>query len=111
MKFSFKVVIGSMLIVVVMFSLLGIILIHENFKNSYELQMKTNYDEHNLEKYSIETNINDNILADGNLNLEELKNYLYTLTSYLGNSRKLSILLNNDSIWNNVPFELNYPYS
>ncbi len=107
MKFSFKVVIGSMLIVVVMFSLLGIILIHENFKNSYELQMKTNYDEHNLEKYSIETNINDNILADGNLNLEELKNYLYTLTSYLGNSRKLSILLNNDSIWNNVPFELN----
>ncbi len=108
MKFSFKVVIGTMLIVVIMFSLLGIILIHENFKNSYELQMKTNYDEHNLEKYSIETNINDNLLSNGNLSLEELKNYLYTLTSYLGNSRKLSIILNNDSIWNNVPFELNY---
>lgn len=108
MKFSFKVVIGTMLIVVVMFSLSGIILIHENFKNSYELQMKTNYDEHNLEKYSIETNINDNLLADGTVNLTELENYLYTLTSYLGNSRKLSIVLNDDSIWNNVPFELNY---
>ena len=108
MKFSFKVVIGTMLIVVVMFSLSGIILIHENFKNSYELQMKTNYDEHNLEKYSIESNINDNLLSDRGINLEELKNYLYTLTSYLGNSRKLSIVLNDDSIWNNVPFELNY---
>ena len=108
MKFSFKVVIGTMLIVVVMFSLSGIILIHENFKNSYELQMKINYDEHNLEKYSIESNINDNLLRDGDINLEELKNYLYTLTSYLGNSRKLSIVLNDDSIWNNVPFELNY---
>lgn len=108
MKFSFKVVIGTMLIVVTMFSLSGIILIHENFKNSYELQMKTNYDEHNLEKYSIESNINDNLFSDGNLNLEALKNYLYTLTSYLGNSRKLSIILNNNSIWNNVPFRLNY---
>jgi signal transduction histidine kinase len=99
---------GTMLIVVIMFSLFGIILIHENFKNSYQLQMKINYNEHILEKYSIETNINDNLLADGTVNLTELENYLYTLTSYLGNSRKLSIVLNNDSIWNNVPFKLNY---
>ena len=62
-----------MLIVVIMFSLSGIILIHENFKNSYQLQMKTNFNEHNLEKYSIESNIHENILADGNFDLEKLE--------------------------------------
>ena len=107
MKFSLKVVIGTMLIVVIMFSLSGIILIHENFKNSYQLQMKTNFNEHNLEKYSIESNIHENILADGNFDLEKLENYLYTLTFYLKNSRKLAIFINKESIWNNIPFEIN----
>lgn len=106
MKFSLKVVMGTMLIVVIMFSLFGIILIHENFKNSYQLQMKINYNEHILEKYSIESNLNENVLADGTLDLEKLESYLYSLTFYLSNSRKLAVFIDNVSVWNNVPFEL-----
>jgi len=107
MKFSLKVVIGTMFIVVFMFSLSGVILIHENFKNSYQLQMKTNYDEHSLEKYSIETNVSENILENGKIDLKKLESYLYTLTYYLVNSRKLAIYIDNESVWNNIPFLLN----
>lgn len=106
MRFSLKVVIGTMLIVVIMFSLSGIILIHENFKNSYRLQIKTNLSDHIIEKYSIESNIHENILEDGTVDLTQLEKYLYTLTSYLGNSRKLSIFINDKRVWNNVPFEV-----
>ncbi len=107
MKFSLKVVIGTMFIVVFMFSLSGVILIHENFKNSYQLQMKTNYDEHSLEKYSIETNVSENILENGKIDLKKLESYLYTLTYYLVNSRKLAIYIDNEGVWNNIPFLLN----
>lgn len=107
MKFSLKILIGTMLIVAMMFTISGIFLIHSNFKNSYNLQIKHNYEEHYLEKYSIENNINDNINDDGIINIENLKNYLYTLTSYLENSRKLIIYVDHEKVWNNVPFQLN----
>ncbi len=107
MKFSLKVVIGTMLIVVIMFSLSGVILIHENFKSSYKLLMKNNFNEHNLEKYSIESNINENILDNENLDLVKLENYLYTLTNYLRNSRKLKVFIDSNIVWDNLPFEIN----
>ena len=106
MKFSIKMVVGTMLIVVLMFTLAGIILIHNNFKNSYNLQMKSNIAEHTLESLAIESNINENITEDGFVNTERLENYLYTLTSYLENSRKVMIYVDNDKIWNNIPFEI-----
>lgn len=106
MKFSFKIVTGTILIVIVMFSTLGVILIHENFKNSYNLQVGQNIEEHYLEKYSIENNIKENISKDGMIQIEELKNYLYTLNSYLENSRKLIVSIDNNIIWNNLPFEM-----
>lgn len=104
MKFSLKIVIGTMLIVIVMFSILGIILIHKNFKNSYHLQMKQNIEEHYLEKYSIENNIKENVSSDGMIQKDMLQEYLYTLTSYLENSRKLAIFIDQSIIWNNLPF-------
>lgn len=107
MKFSKKIVIGTMLIVVILFSSAGIILIHENFKNSYQLLMKTNLDEHNLDKYSIETNIHENILSTGEINTNQLETYFYTLTTYLGNRKNLGIYINNKKMWNNIPFETN----
>ncbi len=106
MKFSFKIVIGTMLIVVIMFSLSGILLIHENFKSSFQLQVDTDIEEHNVEKYSIENNINENIMDDGSLDRIKLESYLYTLTSYLTYSRKLMIDVNDETIWNNVPFDI-----
>lgn len=106
MKFSFKIVIGTMLLVMMMFSLAGILLIHENFKNSFQLQIDTDIKEHELEKYSIESNITENILDDGSMDRKELENYLYTLTSYLDNARMLTIDVNDEIIWNNVPFAI-----
>lgn len=106
MKFSFKIVIGTMLIVVIMFTISGIILIHNNFKNSYNLQMNNNIEEHFLEKSAIESNINENITTDGFINRKSLENYIYTLTSYLENSRKVMIYIDDDKLWNNIPFEI-----
>ena len=106
MKISLKIVMGTMFIVVVMFSISGILLIHENFKNSYNLQIEQNIEEHYLEKYSIENNINDHLSEDGVVNTKELENYLYILTSYLENSRKLAIYIDNDLVWNNIPFKI-----
>lgn len=106
MKFSLKILIGTMMIVALMFTLSGIFLIHSNFKNSYNLQMKQNTEEHYLEKYSIESNINDNINDNGNIDIKNLESYLYTLTSYLENSRKLIIYVEGEKVWNNVPFEV-----
>lgn len=106
MKFSVKIVFGTMMIIVIMFSLSGIILIHENFKNSFNHQMKANIDEHFLEKYSIETNIYENMSEDGIIDYQKLMKYLYSLTSYLENSRKLAIYAEGDKIWDNIPFVL-----
>ncbi len=107
MKFSLKILIGTMVIVALMFTISGIFLIHSNFKNSYNLQMNHNIEEHYLEKYSIETNINDNIDKNGNIDIEDLESYLHTLTSYLENSRKLLIYVDDELVWDNVPFDLN----
>lgn len=106
MKFSFKIVIGTMLIVVIMFTISGIILIHNNFKNSYNLLINNNIEEHFLEKSAIESNINENITTDGFINRKSLENYLYTLTSYLENSRKVMIYIDDEKLWNNLPFEI-----
>lgn len=106
MKFSLKILIGTMMIVALMFTISGILLIHSNFKNSYNLQMNHNIEEHYLEKYSIESNINDNINNNGDIDVKNLESYLYTLTSYLENSRKLTIYVDDQKVWNNVPFEL-----
>lgn len=107
MKFSLKILIGTMMIVALMFTISGVFLIHSNFKNSYNLQMQQNIEEHNLEKYSIESNINDNISNTGKIDVKNLENYLYTLTSYLENSRKLIIYVDEKEVWNNVPFLVN----
>ena len=42
MKFAFKIVSGTMLIILVMFSLSGILFIHNLFQQAFELQMQIN---------------------------------------------------------------------
>ena len=48
MKFAFKIVSGTMLIILVMFSLSGILFIHNHFQQAFELQMKINAAEFDL---------------------------------------------------------------
>ena len=105
MKFAFKIVSGTMMIILVMFSLSGILLIHNHFQHAFELQMKTNTAEFDLEKYSIETMITE-LGADSTIDQERLKDQLYTLSAYMGNSRKLYVAVNEQLIWGNLPFTI-----
>lgn len=68
MKFAFKIVSGTMLIILVMFSLSGILFIHNHFQQAFELQMKINAAEFDLEKYSIETMLTEQLSADSTIN-------------------------------------------
>lgn len=104
MKFSFKIVIGTMLIIIVMFSIFGILLIHQNFINAFSLQLKTNMAEYDLERYSIETLISDYVSEEG-VDQESLENEIYRLNSYLENSRKLCITMNEEELYSNIPFD------
>lgn len=105
MKFAFKIVSGTMMIILVMFSLSGILLIHNHFQHAFELQMKTNTAEFDLEKYSIETMITE-LSADSTIDQERLKDQLYTLSAYMGNSRKLYVAVNEQLVWGNLPFAI-----
>ncbi len=105
MKFAFKIVSGTMMIILVMFSLSGILLIHNHFQHAFELQMKTNTAEFDLEKYSIETMITE-LGADSTIDQERLKDQLYTLSAYMGNSRKLYVAINEQLVWGNLPFAI-----
>lgn len=105
MKFAFKIVSGTMLIILVMFSLSGILFIHNHFQQAFELQMKTNTAEFDLEKYSIETMITE-LGADSAIDQERLKDQLYTLSAYMGNSRKLYVAVNEQLVWGNLPFAI-----
>lgn len=106
MKFSFKIVMGTMLIVIVMFSLSGILLIHENFKNAFELQMKTNTVQHDLEKYSLESMLNESIANGQAPDEAKLKEYLYSQSGYIGNMRRLAVILDQELLWSSIPFTI-----
>jgi len=106
MKFAFKIVSGTMLIILVMFSLSGILFIHNHFQQAFELQMKINAAEFDLEKYSIETMLTEQLSADSTINQERLKDQLYTLSAYMGNSRKLYVAVNEQLVWGNLPFSI-----
>lgn len=106
MKFAFKIVSGTMLIILVMFSLSGILFIHNHFQQAFELQMKINAAEFDLEKYSIETMLTEQLSADSTINQERLKDQMYTLSAYMGNSRKLYVAVNEQLVWGNLPFSI-----
>lgn len=105
MKFGVKIVISVIAIISIIFSIAGIIIIKSNFKHSLEKTINQNIDSHILERYGIENNIDSNIDKKGNISREKLSSYAVSFVSYLANSKKISIYIENEKIYSNIDIE------
>lgn len=105
MKFGVKIVISVIAIISIIFSLAGIIIIKSNFEHSLEKMINQNVESHNLERYGIENNIDSNIDKNGNISREKLSSYAISFVSYLANSKKISIYIENEKVYSNIDID------
>ena len=105
MKFGVKIVISVIAIISIIFSLAGIIIIKSNFEHSLEKMINQNVEYHNLERYGIENNIDSNIDKNGNISREKLSSYAISFVSYLANSKKISIYIENEKVYSNIDID------
>ena len=105
MKFGVKIVISVIAIISIIFSLAGIIIIKSNFEHSLEKMINQNIESHNLERYGIENNIDSNIDKNGNISREKLSSYAISFVSYLANSKKISIYIENEKVYSNIDID------
>ena len=105
MKFGVKIVISVIAIISIIVSIAGIIMIKSNFEHSLEKIINQNIESHNLERYGIENNIDSNIDKNGNISREKLSSYAISFVSYLANSKKISIYIENEKIYSNIDID------
>ena len=105
MKFGVKIVISVIAIISIIFSIAGIIIIKSNFEHSLENIINQNIESHNLERYGIENNIDSNIDKNGNISREKLSSYAISFVSYLANSKKILIYIENEKIYSNIDID------
>lgn len=105
MKFGVKIVISVIAIISIIISIAGIIMIKSNFGHSLKKIINQNIESHNLERYGIENNIDSNIDKNGNISREKLSSYAISFVSYLANSKKISIYIENEKIYSNIDID------
>ncbi|MCI8620391.1 MAG: HAMP domain-containing histidine kinase [Clostridia bacterium] len=105
MKFGVKIIISVIAIITIIFSIAGIIIIKSNFEHSLEKIINQNIESHNLERYGIENNIDSNIDKNGNISKENLSSYAISFVSYLANSKKISIYIENEKVYSNFDID------
>ncbi len=93
MKFSFKMVFSTCLIIAVCFSLGGIFMIQRNFQVAYENAVESYSKQHIVNRYSVESNIR-NAMESGKEFSDSLVNeYADKMTNY-GNEKRELIIVN-----------------
>ncbi len=93
MKFSFKIVFSTCLIIAVCFSLGGIFMIQRNFQVAYENAVESYSKQHIVNRYSVESNIR-NAMESGKEFSDSLVNeYADKMTNY-GNEKRELIIVN-----------------
>lgn len=93
MKFSFKMVFGTCLIIAICFSLGGIFMIQRNFQVAYESAVESYSKQHIVNRYSVESNIR-NAMESGKEFSDSLVNeYADKMTNY-GNEKRELIIAN-----------------
>lgn len=91
MKFSFKMVFGTCLIIAICFSLGGIFMIQRNFQVAYENAVESYSKQHIVNRYSLESNIR-NAMESGKAFSDRLVNeYADKMTNYGNEKRELII--------------------
>ena len=83
MKFTLKIIL----------SVMAIISINSNFEHSFEQTLSQNIDSYKLERYGLKNNIDSKIDENGEISKTEVNSYARNLNSYLENSRKFCIYI------------------
>lgn len=106
MKFTFKIIIYITAIISIIFSIAGVVICHQNYTHALQKAINQNIENHLLERYGVENNIENNIAKNGDISEEKIEEYVKNLVSYLGNSKKLAIYFENQKLYSNIEIEI-----
>lgn len=102
MKFATKVILGTTIIISILFSIGSSIMIRKNFKVFYEASVEQNTKQHILYRYSIESNIRNTLENNNKLTKDILVRSIDRLVSYGEKSELMSVIWNNDFVYSDI---------
>lgn len=105
MRFSAKMAVAVAMLLAVALSLGGTLLVRQNFADSLAVITEQNAGQHLLEKYALETELQDHYSQGSEVTNEALLRYGVTLNAYLGEGRKLISIFGEDKaeVYTNLP--------
>ena len=115
MKFSLKLVIGTTLLIAVLFSAGGLVMTYKNYRVAFSNAAQQNTNQHILEKYSMEASIRSALENSKEYSAELLADYADRLSSYGHGGSQLGIYMEDgtiayDSITSLIPLEKRKEY-
>ena len=105
MKFTLKIILSVMAIISIIFSIAGMAIINSNFEHSFEQTLSQNIDSYKLERYGLKNNIDSKIDENGEISKTEVNSYARNLNSYLENSRKFCIYIEDEEVYSNMEID------
>lgn len=105
MKFSLKMILGTTVIISVLFSIGGIVMVNQNYEEAFSTTITQNTEQHTLSRYSLESNCKSIVQNGQDLKSEKLAKLGENLSGYAeGQSYLLAILdEKNNFIFSNIP--------
>ncbi len=115
MKFSWKLVIGTTLLIAVLFSSGGLVMTYKNYRVALSNAVEQNTNQHILERYSMEASVRSALENSKEYSAELLADYADRLSSYGHGVSQLAIYMEDgtiayDSITNLIPKEKREEY-
>jgi signal transduction histidine kinase len=115
MKFSWKLVIGTTLLIAVLFSAGGLAMTYKNYRVAFSNAVEQNTNQHILERYSMEASIRNALENSKEYSAELLADYADRLSSYGHSGSQLAIYMEDgktayDSITSNISQEKRADY-
>lgn len=102
MKFASKLIIGTTLIISILFSLESTIMIRENFQVSYNNLVEQNTKKHILYRYSVESNIRRTLENNKKLTKEVLIRSIDKFVAYEKKSEPTGVIWNNELVYSDI---------
>ena len=102
MKFATKVILGTTIIISILFSIGASIMIRKNFQVFYESSVEQNIKQHVLYRYSVESNIRNTLENNNKLTKDIILRHIDRLVSYGDKSELMSVIWNDDFVYSNI---------
>lgn len=106
MKFSTKLILGTTIIISILFSIGGSIMIRENFKVSYENLVDQNTKQYILHRYSVESSIRSHLENNNKFTKDIIIRSMEKLGSYGEKINQGGIIWNDEFIYSDINKEL-----